>query len=101
MLESIVHSGIRGHELCRIQCPKLYLDSKVWLVTAAMHQCIYPQLDQSTFHIAETIIAEGQADIVLLARQMMRNPYWPMQAAQELGADAKAHVAEQIGFFVG
>ena len=27
-------------------------------MTGAMHQCIYPQLDQSTFHIAETIIAE-------------------------------------------
>lgn len=34
---------------------------------------------------ANTIIAEGQADMVLLARQMLRDPYWPMHAAAELG----------------
>lgn len=34
---------------------------------------------------AETILREGQADVVLLARAFLRNPYWPMQAADELG----------------
>jgi len=46
-------------------------------------------------------VANGQADIALMARQMMRNPYWPLQAAQELGVDAKQHVATQVSFFVG
>jgi len=34
---------------------------------------------------ADEIIRNGQADCVLLARQMLRDPYWPMHAAQELG----------------
>jgi 2,4-dienoyl-CoA reductase-like NADH-dependent reductase (Old Yellow Enzyme family) len=34
---------------------------------------------------ADQIIRNDQADIVLLARQMLRDPYWPLHAAQELG----------------
>jgi len=34
---------------------------------------------------ADQIIRNGQADIVLLAREMLRDPYWPAHAAQELG----------------
>jgi len=37
---------------------------------------------------AESIIAQKQADVVLLAREMLRDPYWPLHAAQELGMDA-------------
>jgi len=37
---------------------------------------------------ADHIIRSGQADIVLLAREMLRNPYWPLRAAQELGQSA-------------
>jgi len=33
-------------------------------------------------------IATGQADIVLLARAMLRDPYWPPHAARTLGAEA-------------
>ncbi len=36
---------------------------------------------------ADQIIRNGQADFVLLAREMLRNPYWPLHAAEELGAD--------------
>jgi 2,4-dienoyl-CoA reductase-like NADH-dependent reductase (Old Yellow Enzyme family) len=36
---------------------------------------------------AEQIIAEEKADAVLLARQMLRDPYWPLHAARELGVD--------------
>ena len=36
---------------------------------------------------AEQIIATGQADIVLLARELLRNPYWPLAAARQLKAD--------------
>ncbi len=35
---------------------------------------------------AENIVANGQADIVLLARELLRDPYFPMHAAQQLGA---------------
>ena len=34
---------------------------------------------------ANRIIEEGQADCVLLAREMLRDPYWPMHAAATLG----------------
>jgi 2,4-dienoyl-CoA reductase-like NADH-dependent reductase (Old Yellow Enzyme family) len=34
---------------------------------------------------ADHIIRSGQADMVLIGREMLRNPYWPMGAAQSLG----------------
>ena len=34
---------------------------------------------------ADAIIREGKADCVLLAREMLRDPYFPMHAAQQLG----------------
>ncbi|MFZ1138044.1 MAG: NADH:flavin oxidoreductase/NADH oxidase [Candidatus Sulfotelmatobacter sp.] len=34
---------------------------------------------------AEHIVAEGRADAVLLARELLRDPYWPLRAARELG----------------
>ena len=34
---------------------------------------------------ANEIVASGKADMVLLAREMLRDPYWPMRAAAELG----------------
>ncbi len=34
---------------------------------------------------AEHILRTGQADVVLLARELLREPYWPLQAARELG----------------
>lgn len=36
---------------------------------------------------AEAIVASGQADLVLLARELLRDPYWPRRAARALGAD--------------
>jgi 2,4-dienoyl-CoA reductase-like NADH-dependent reductase (Old Yellow Enzyme family) len=34
---------------------------------------------------ADQIIRNDQADLVLLAREMLRDPYWPLHAARELG----------------
>jgi 2,4-dienoyl-CoA reductase-like NADH-dependent reductase (Old Yellow Enzyme family) len=34
---------------------------------------------------ADHVIRNGQADLVLLAREMLRDPYWPLRAARELG----------------
>jgi 2,4-dienoyl-CoA reductase-like NADH-dependent reductase (Old Yellow Enzyme family) len=36
---------------------------------------------------AEAIVANGQADLVLLAREELRDPYFPLHAAHELGAE--------------
>lgn len=34
---------------------------------------------------AEHIIGTGQADAVIIAREFLRDPYWPLRAARELG----------------
>lgn len=34
---------------------------------------------------ADAIVRHGQADTVLIARQSLRDPYWPLRAARELG----------------
>ena len=34
---------------------------------------------------AEQIIATGEADAILIAREFLRDPYWPLRAAEELG----------------
>ena len=36
---------------------------------------------------ADQIIRDGQADMVLLAREMLRDPYWPRRAARVLGVE--------------
>jgi 2,4-dienoyl-CoA reductase-like NADH-dependent reductase (Old Yellow Enzyme family) len=37
---------------------------------------------------ANDIVAKGEADIVLLARELLRNPYWPVHAAAALDQPA-------------
>jgi 2,4-dienoyl-CoA reductase-like NADH-dependent reductase (Old Yellow Enzyme family) len=34
---------------------------------------------------AEHIIGTGEADAVIIARELLRDPYWPLRAARELG----------------
>jgi 2,4-dienoyl-CoA reductase-like NADH-dependent reductase (Old Yellow Enzyme family) len=36
---------------------------------------------------AEDIVAQGKADAVLLARELLRDPYWPLRAAHNLKAE--------------
>lgn len=36
---------------------------------------------------AEEILQAGQADVVLMGRELLRNPYFPLQAAQAVGAE--------------
>lgn len=44
---------------------------------------------------ADQIIRNGQADIVLLGREMLREPYWPYHAAQEIHKKDKAYIPIQ------
>jgi 2,4-dienoyl-CoA reductase-like NADH-dependent reductase (Old Yellow Enzyme family) len=37
---------------------------------------------------ADAIIREGKADAIFLARAILRDPYWPLTAARELGVPA-------------
>ena len=41
---------------------------------------------------AETILRTDQADMVFLARELLRDPYWPRRAAQELGVKIRPPV---------
>ncbi|RYY89821.1 MAG: NADH:flavin oxidoreductase/NADH oxidase [Chitinophagaceae bacterium] len=41
----------------------------------------------TTANEAEDILQAGQADLIFLARQLLRDPYFPLHAAQQLGAD--------------
>ncbi|MDO4487162.1 MAG: NADPH dehydrogenase NamA [Bacillota bacterium] len=38
---------------------------------------------------ADDIIASGSTDMVYVGRELLRNPYWPLQATTILGADVK------------
>ena len=38
-------------------------------------------------HQAETILANGEADLILLARELLRDPYFPLHAASALQQD--------------
>jgi 2,4-dienoyl-CoA reductase-like NADH-dependent reductase (Old Yellow Enzyme family) len=38
---------------------------------------------------AEEVLAAEQADVVLLARELLRDPHWPLRAAAELGDDVE------------
>ena len=42
---------------------------------------------------AEKIVANNQADVVLLGRELLRNPYWPIHAEKHL--DGTASIADQ------
>lgn len=53
---------------------------KVNMASGAVGMIISPEQ-------AEQIIATGQADIVLLARELLRDPYWPLHAARTLGVN--------------
>jgi 2,4-dienoyl-CoA reductase-like NADH-dependent reductase (Old Yellow Enzyme family) len=44
---------------------------------------------------ADTILTTGQADMVFLAREFLRDPYWPRRAAQELHAKIEPPVQYQ------
>ncbi len=37
---------------------------------------------------ADHVVRSGQADLVMLARELLRDPYWPLHAAHELGQAA-------------
>jgi 2,4-dienoyl-CoA reductase-like NADH-dependent reductase (Old Yellow Enzyme family) len=53
---------------------------KAGLATAAVGMITEAQM-------ANNIIAKGEADMVFIARALLRDPYWPIHAALELGAE--------------
>jgi 2,4-dienoyl-CoA reductase-like NADH-dependent reductase (Old Yellow Enzyme family) len=49
--------------------------------------------------LANSIIAEGKADMVALAREMLRDPGWPYRAAQALGHPEPASILPKLYAF--
>jgi 2,4-dienoyl-CoA reductase-like NADH-dependent reductase (Old Yellow Enzyme family) len=50
---------------------------------------------------AERILAIGEADLVAIARELMHNPNWPIDAAQKLGIDIPFSAASpKLGFWL-
>lgn len=43
---------------------------------------------------AQAIVQRGEADLILLGRELLRNPYWPLQAREELGAVGDVSLAD-------
>ncbi len=41
----------------------------------------------NTPEMAEEIVSNKRADLIVLGRPLLRNPYWPLEAARELGAE--------------
>ncbi len=44
---------------------------------------------------ADAVLRAGSADVVLLARKLLRDPYWPLHAARELGVEVEWPVQYQ------
>lgn len=47
---------------------------------------------------AEEILQNGRADMIFLARELLRDPYWAYRAAKELGADSGVPVPYERGW---
>ena len=47
---------------------------------------------------AEEILQNGRADLIFIARELLRNPYWPRQAAQELRTSVPSPVQYERGW---
>jgi 2,4-dienoyl-CoA reductase-like NADH-dependent reductase (Old Yellow Enzyme family) len=47
---------------------------------------------------ADEIIQAGRADLVLMAREFLRDPYWPLHAARTLGVDVAPPVQYSRAF---
>ena len=50
---------------------------------------------------ANAVVADGSADLVAMGRELLANPFWPLQAAVTLGADPDyARWPEQYGWWL-
>ncbi len=50
---------------------------------------------------ADQIIRSGKADIVLLGRELLRDPFWPFHAARALGQTTAGVIPPQVHHWVG
>lgn len=50
---------------------------------------------------ADAIVRDGHADVVLLGRELLRNPFWAVHAAKALGHVEAARWPDAISYWVG
>lgn len=50
---------------------------------------------------AEALLAEGRADLILLGRQLLREPHWSHRAWVELNSDSPPPIARQYAWALG
>jgi 2,4-dienoyl-CoA reductase-like NADH-dependent reductase (Old Yellow Enzyme family) len=72
--ESVELSGFQVEFAARIRRQAGIATAAVGLITEAAQ--------------ANAIVAQGEADLVFMAREMLRDPYWPVHAAAALGEPA-------------
>jgi 2,4-dienoyl-CoA reductase-like NADH-dependent reductase (Old Yellow Enzyme family) len=68
-----VGKGYQVHLARKVRCEAEIMTGAVGLITEASH--------------ANEIITGGDADMVFIARELLREPYWALKAEQELGTD--------------
>lgn len=69
-----IGAGYQTEQAARIRAEAGVKTGAVGLITSAQQ--------------ADHIIRSRQADLVLLGRELLRNPYWPLRASQEIGQEA-------------
>lgn len=79
-----VSSGGNVHGVAVRQAPGYLVDYATAVRAAGVPASAVGLITEPTQ--AEAIITEGRADAVFLARAALRDPYWPLRAAHELGA---------------
>ena len=88
-------SGVRVDRFPGWQVPFAErVKQEVGVLTAAVGGITEPAL-------ANEIIEKGQADVVLLAREMLKDAYWGFHAAEELGIKAQDYMPVQNVFWMG
>lgn len=71
-----VYPGYQVHFADKIKSNSGISTGAVGLITSSLH--------------AEEILKSGRADLILLARELLRNPYWAFAAAKQLNASIDA-----------
>lgn len=70
--------------MCYVQVPFAHELKKAYpdLLVGAVGQITEPEQ-------AEGILKDGKADVIFLARELIRDPHWPLVAASKLGVVIK------------
>ena len=82
-------------------------DSTCWAFKRALERCKSGDLiyfcEDDYWHRdgAEAILQEGSADLIAIGREALRDPFWPVHAAEALGCDPKFELwPEEYGWWL-